>query len=111
MANVSELAEGHSPEPTAGRRAGLSRNMTEVDYYQVDTPEDGVTGGETSTQEGAPNTTGGGGEREGLLVTGQRGEGRRSPSALRVHFETSSSTGGVEEEEEDLRPAVSETVL
>lgn len=111
MANVSDLAEGHSPEPAAPRRAGLSRNMTEVDYYQLETLEGGCVGAEANPQEVTANTQGGGGEREGLLVSGQRSEGRRSPSALRVHFEKSSSTCGGEEEEEELRPAVSETVL
>lgn len=109
MANVSDLAEGHSPDPAAPRRGGLARNMTEVDYYQLETLEGGCVGAEGNSQENAPN---GGGEREGLLVSGSRGEGRRSPAALRVHFEKSSSPGGGEEEEkEEVRPAVSETVL
>ena len=112
MANVSDLAESHSPESTATRRAGLSRNMTEVvDYYHLETLEGGCVGTEDNSQEITSTTPGGGDEREGLLVTGPRGEGRRSPSALRVHFEKTSITGGGEEEEEDLRPAVKETVM
>lgn len=116
MANVSDLAEGHSPDPAAPRR-GLARNLTEVDYYQLETLESGCVGTEGSPQENTPT---GGGEREGLLVSGSRGEGRRSPAALRVHFEKSSSPGGGEEEEdeeaeeekkEEVRAAVSETVL
>lgn len=109
MANVSDLAESQSPEATVPRRGGLARNMTEVDYYQLETLEGGCVGAEGSSQENTPT---GGGEREGLLVSGSRGEGRRSPAALRVHFEKNSSPGcGEEEEKEEVRAAVSETVL
>lgn len=109
MANVSDLAESQSPDTAAPRRGGLARNLTEVDYYQLETLEGGCVGAEGSSQENTPN---GGGEKEGLLVTGPRGEGRRSPAALRVHFEKSSSPGaGEEEEKEEVRAPVSETVL
>lgn len=109
MANVTDLAESHSPDPNVPRRGGLSRNLTEVDYYQLETLEGGCVGAEGSSQENTPT---GGGEREGLLVSGSRAEGRRSPGALRVHFEKSSSPdGGDEEEKEEVRAAVSETVL
>lgn len=107
MANVSDLAEGHSTDNAAPRRAGLARNMTEVDYYQLETIQGGCAGEEGRSQDNTPT----GGADEGLLVSGSRGEGRRSPAALRVHFEKCSSPGGDEEEEEEVQAPVSETVL
>ncbi|KAG7158965.1 hypothetical protein Hamer_G006349 [Homarus americanus] len=92
------------------KRGGLVRNSTEIDYCPLDTLEGGCVAGETLLTQ---NTRPGSEEKDTLLLSAQRVEGRRSPaSALRVHFESPTSSGTLGSDTEDhIAPAFNETVL